>query len=73
MASSGMNTLAIVAFCLALFFPLGGLVIAHIALRQIKRSGEQGRSLAIVALVLGYTAVATLALVGLIALVATTT
>ncbi len=69
-ATSGapVNTLAIVAICLAAFFPLGGLVVGHLALSQIKRTGEQGRAMAIWALVLGYMTVGFLVLIGLIRL-----
>ncbi len=52
------NTLAIVGFVLAFFFSIGAVVCGHIALSQIKRTGEQGRGLAIAALVLGYAGIA---------------
>ncbi len=48
------NTLAIVAFVLAFVVSLGAVICGHIALAQIKRTGERGRALAIWALVLGY-------------------
>jgi Domain of unknown function (DUF4190) len=48
------NTLAIVGFVLAFFFHIGAVVCGHIALAQIRHTGEQGRGLAIAALVLGY-------------------
>lgn len=48
------NTLAIVAFVSTFFVSLAGVVMGHLALGQIKRTGESGRGLAIAALVLGY-------------------
>jgi ABC-type spermidine/putrescine transport system permease subunit II len=48
------NTLSIVAFVLAFVVSLGAVICGHIALSQIKRTGERGRGLAIAALVLGY-------------------
>jgi peptidyl-prolyl cis-trans isomerase B (cyclophilin B) len=48
------NTLAIVAFVLAFVVSLGAVICGHIALSQIRRTGEQGRAFAIWALVLGY-------------------
>ena len=64
-ASQRTNTLAIVALVLAFFVSLGAVICGHIALAQIKRTGEQGRGLAIAALVLGYIGIA----VGLLFLV----
>ncbi len=48
------NTLAIVSLVLAFFVSLGAVICGHIALGQIKKSGENGRGLAIAGLVLGY-------------------
>ncbi|WP_019969419.1 peptidylprolyl isomerase [Mycobacterium sp. 141] len=59
------NGLAIAALiCGFLFAPLG-IVFGHISLSQIRRTGEQGRGLAITGLVVGYlmTALALLAVV----------
>ncbi len=48
------NGLAIAALvCAFLFAPLG-IVFGHLSLSQIKRSGEEGRGLAIAGLVIGY-------------------
>jgi hypothetical protein len=50
----GTNSLALLAL---IFGVLGGLLslpFGHIALSQIKRTGESGRGLAIAGLVLGY-------------------
>ena len=57
-ATQKTNTLAIIALVLAFFVSLGGVICGHIALAQIKRTGEQGRGLAIAALVLGYIGIA---------------
>lgn len=48
------NTLAIVSLVLAFFISLGAIICGHIALSQIKKTGENGRGLAIAGLVLGY-------------------
>ena len=53
-ASERTNVLAIVAFVLSFVVTVGGIVCGHVALRQIKRTGEQGRGLALAATVLGY-------------------
>lgn len=50
------NSLAIVAFIGSFFIALIGIVCGHIALSQIKRTGERGRGFAIAALVVGYSA-----------------
>lgn len=51
---SGTNVLAIIALVGAFVFPLAGVICGHIALSQIKRTGESGRGLAIAGLVIGY-------------------
>jgi uncharacterized protein YacL len=48
------NVLAIVSLVSAFFISLVAIITGHIALSQIKRTGEQGRGLAIAGLVLGY-------------------
>lgn len=48
------NTLAIVALVLGLTVPIGGIVLGHIALSQIKRTGEAGRGMALAGLIIGY-------------------
>jgi uncharacterized membrane protein HdeD (DUF308 family) len=48
------NTLAIVALVLGIVVPIGGIICGHIALSQIKRTGEQGRGLALAGTILGY-------------------
>ena len=53
-ATERFNVLSIVGFVLAFVVSLGAVICGHIALSQIKRTGERGRGLAIAALVLGY-------------------
>ncbi len=48
------NTLAIVALILGVVAPLAGIVTGHIALSQIKKSGEVGWGLALAGTILGY-------------------
>jgi hypothetical protein len=65
-APAKYNVLAIVSFVSAFFISLVAIITGHIALGQIKRTGEQGRALAIWGLVLGYLGL----LAGIIAVVA---
>jgi Domain of unknown function (DUF4190) len=48
------NTLAIVALILGFLVPVGGIITGHIALGQIKRTGEAGHGLALAGTVIGY-------------------
>jgi MFS family permease len=48
------NAVAMVAIVLVFFNPVAGLILAHIALLQIKKTGENGRTSALVAAVLGW-------------------
>ncbi|MGV3714283.1 DUF4190 domain-containing protein [Pseudolysinimonas sp.] len=48
------NTLAIIALVLGIIIPIGGIICGHIALGQIKRTGEGGRGLAMAGLIIGY-------------------
>ncbi|MHA7270796.1 thioredoxin domain-containing protein [Arthrobacter sp. HLT1-20] len=50
----GTNTLAIVSLVSSFFVGLAGIVTGHVALSQIKRTGEDGKGLAIAGLVIGY-------------------
>lgn len=60
------NVLAIVALCLGianyvfLFFigAIGAIITGHMALGQIKRTGEKGRGMALAGLILGYVGIA---------------
>lgn len=53
-APAKTNTLAIVALVAAFFVPIAAIVCGHIALGQIKRTGENGRPLALWGTILGY-------------------
>jgi hypothetical protein len=53
-AGRPVNTLAIVAFIAAFVVPLAGIIVGHIALGQIKRTGEGGHGLALWGTILGY-------------------
>lgn len=48
------NALAIIAFVLAFVMPLGAIVCGHIAIGQIRRTGEQGHGLALAGTILGW-------------------
>lgn len=65
----GTNTLAIVSLVSSFFVGLAGIITGHMALSQIKRTGEDGKGLAIAGLVIGYV-MTLVAVVWAIALVA---
>lgn len=48
------NGLAIASLVSSFFISLLGIILGHIALNQIKRTGEGGRGLAIAGLIIGY-------------------
>lgn len=48
------NTLAIVSLIAAFFVSILGIILGHIALSQIKKTGEGGRGLAIAGTIIGY-------------------
>ena len=50
----GYNVLSIVALVLAFFFSIVGVILGFVSLSQIKRTGEQGRGLAIAAIIVGF-------------------
>lgn len=50
----GTNTMSIVSLVCAFVIAPLGIIFGHIALSQIKRTGEEGRGLAIAGLVVGY-------------------
>jgi hypothetical protein len=56
--SDRLNTMAVVAFVLTFVCVLGGIICGHLALADIRRTGERGRGLAIAALVLSYGVIA---------------
>lgn len=45
--------MAIVGFILAFFVSIVGVILGFVALSQIKRTGEQGRGLALAAVIIG--------------------
>ncbi|KQR53983.1 hypothetical protein ASF88_03845 [Leifsonia sp. Leaf336] len=52
------NVLAIVSLVSAFFVSIVAIITGHIALSQIKRTGENGRGLALAGLIIGYVSVA---------------
>jgi peptidyl-prolyl cis-trans isomerase B (cyclophilin B) len=48
------NTMAIIGFVLSIVVSVVGIVLSFIALSQIKRTGEQGRGLAIAGIIIGF-------------------
>jgi peptidyl-prolyl cis-trans isomerase B (cyclophilin B) len=55
---AGYNTMSIVAFILAFFVNIVGIILGFVALSQIKRTGEQGHGLALAAVIIGFVEVA---------------
>ncbi len=53
-ASPKTNTLSIVALILGFLVPIGGIITGHIALGQIKKTGEAGHGMALAGTILGY-------------------
>jgi Domain of unknown function (DUF4190) len=51
---SDYNTFALLSPIFAVIFPPAGVALAHLAVSQIRRTGERGRRAAIVGMVLGY-------------------
>jgi hypothetical protein len=49
-----LNRLAVVSLVTAFILPLVATVLAHLALRQLRSTGERGQSLALTAAVIGY-------------------
>lgn len=56
------NTMAIAALVSSLVFAPLGIIFGHVALKQIKRTGDEGRGLAVAGLVIGYVVTVLLAL-----------
>ena len=52
--SADYNTFAVLSPIFAVVVPPAGVVLGHLALPQIRRTGERGRNAAIVGLVIGY-------------------
>lgn len=57
-AARPTNTLAIAALVCAFVFAPLGIVFGHISLSQIRRTGEDGRGMALAGLIIGYVATA---------------
>lgn len=57
-ASGGTNTLAILSLVFAFVFNIAGIVLGHMALKQIRETNEQGRGLAVAGLVISYISLA---------------
>ena len=68
-APAPTNVLAIVALVSAFFIPVAGIVCGHLALGQIKRTGENGRGLALAGLIIGYVLTALILLLIVLAIV----
>lgn len=64
---SALNTLAVVSLATAVtgFGAIAGIITGHIALAQIKQSGQAGRGLAIAGLAVGYAGIALGVLMGI--------
>jgi hypothetical protein len=54
-ARGDLNTLAVLSPIFGVIIPPAGIALGHLALPQIRRSGERGRGAAIAGLVIGYT------------------
>jgi hypothetical protein len=48
------STLAVVAFVASFITSIPGIILGHLALREIQRTGRRGRGLAVAALIIGY-------------------
>lgn len=57
-AQQRTNSMAIVAFILSFFVSIVAVILGHIAMGQIKRTGEGGHGLAVAALIIGYIGIA---------------
>jgi hypothetical protein len=64
---SSLNTLAVVSLATAVtgFGAVAGIITGHIALAQLKHSGQSGRGLAIAGLAVGYAGIALGLLMGI--------
>jgi hypothetical protein len=64
---TSLNTLAVVSLATAVtgFGAIAGIITGHIALAQLKHSGQSGRGLAIAGLAIGYAGIALGLLMGI--------
>ncbi|MBL3700902.1 DUF4190 domain-containing protein [Leucobacter luti] len=53
-----LNTLSVIALVGGILFNIVGIICGHIALSQIKRTGERGRGLALAGTIIGYVSLA---------------
>ncbi len=68
MQKASLNKLAVASFVLSLlFFTFIAAIMGHIALRQIKKTGQRGRALALAGVIIGW--LGTILIVSLIAFV----
>ena len=65
----GYNVLAIISLIAAFFMSLVAVITGHMALGQIKRTGEKGRGLAITGLILGYVGIASAVIASIVLVV----
>lgn len=56
------NTYALISIILSFTVPLAGIIFGHLALSQIKRTGDSGRGIALVGTIVGYASFALIAL-----------
>lgn len=68
-AAAPMNTLAILALVLSFVVSVAGIVCGHLALAQIRRTGEAGRELALAGLIIGYVLTGISALAAIVSIV----
>lgn len=69
-AQAPLNVLSLVSFIGSFFISLVGIICGHIALSQIKKTGERGRGFAIAGLIIGYAAIVLTIIFIIIAIVA---
>ncbi|WP_223690563.1 DUF4190 domain-containing protein [Leifsonia poae] len=69
-APARYNTMSIVAFILAFFVSIVGIILGFIGLSQIKKTGEQGRGLAIAAIIIGFVEVVLTIIIVILSIVA---
>lgn len=70
MKPEGTNSMAITSLITGLTIAPLGIIFGHIALSQIKRTGQDGKGMAIAGLVLGYVALASWIIVAIVVIVA---
>ena len=51
---SDLNAFALVSIIVTFLVPVAGIIFGHIALSQIKRTGDAGRAIALTAVIYGY-------------------